>query len=150
MEKGEPQIDLVSSGMWMSETDGGFPEINVPAGPSGELRYPSYNAHDQGSGYPTRGALQSLLPPGRPGLPEHDAEEIIRQPGRHQRRVGEVASGTGQARYSAFIREFSTKGFPSLYVRGTSNAWGTTAMGKTGTVWSVPNIHFGSTGSERI
>lgn len=65
-------------------------------------------------------------------------------------RVGEVASGTGQARYSAFIREFSTKGFPSLYVRGTSNAWGTSAMVKTGTVWSVPNIHFGSTGSERF
>jgi beta-amylase len=34
-------------------------EINVSLGPSGELRYPSYNAHDTGSGYPTRGALQS-------------------------------------------------------------------------------------------
>ncbi len=34
-------------------------EINVSLGPSGELRYPSYNAHDQGSGYPTRGALQA-------------------------------------------------------------------------------------------
>ncbi len=34
-------------------------EINVSLGPSGELRYPSYNAHDVGTGYPTRGALQS-------------------------------------------------------------------------------------------
>jgi len=34
-------------------------EINVSLGPAGELRYPSYNSHDQGSGYPTRGALQS-------------------------------------------------------------------------------------------
>ena len=34
-------------------------EINVSLGPSGELRYPSYNAHDTGTGYPTRGALQS-------------------------------------------------------------------------------------------
>ena len=34
-------------------------EINVSLGPSGELRYPSYNNHDQGTGYPNRGALQS-------------------------------------------------------------------------------------------
>ncbi|MGZ3792762.1 MAG: family 14 glycosylhydrolase [Bdellovibrio sp.] len=36
-----------------------FLEINVSAGPAGELRYPSYNSHDKGTGYPTRGALQS-------------------------------------------------------------------------------------------
>ncbi len=34
-------------------------EINVSLGPSGELRYPSYNAHDTGTGYPTRGGLQA-------------------------------------------------------------------------------------------
>ncbi len=34
-------------------------EINVSLGPSGELRYPSYNSHDTGTGYPTRGGLQS-------------------------------------------------------------------------------------------
>lgn len=34
-------------------------EINISLGPSGELRYPSYNAHDTGTGYPTRGGLQS-------------------------------------------------------------------------------------------
>lgn len=33
-------------------------EINVSLGPAGELRYPSYNAHDKGTDYPTRGALQ--------------------------------------------------------------------------------------------
>jgi hypothetical protein len=33
-------------------------EINISCGPAGELRYPSYNGHDQGTGYPTRGALQ--------------------------------------------------------------------------------------------
>lgn len=33
-------------------------EINISAGPSGELRYPSYNAHDPNSGYPTKGFLQ--------------------------------------------------------------------------------------------
>ena len=31
-------------------------------GPSGELRYPSYNSHDTGTGYPTRGGLQSYSP----------------------------------------------------------------------------------------
>lgn len=35
-----------------------FQEINVSLGPAGELRYPSYNSHDSGSSYPTRGALQ--------------------------------------------------------------------------------------------
>ncbi len=34
-------------------------EINISLGPSGELRYPSYNSHDVGTGYPTRGGLQS-------------------------------------------------------------------------------------------
>lgn len=34
-------------------------EINISMGPAGELRYPSYNSHDSGSGYPTRGAFQS-------------------------------------------------------------------------------------------
>jgi hypothetical protein len=33
-------------------------EINVSLGPAGELRYPSYNSHDQGTGFPTRGAMQ--------------------------------------------------------------------------------------------
>ncbi|RFU19462.1 beta-amylase [Geodermatophilus marinus] len=37
-------------------------EVNVSLGPSGELRYPSYNQHDEGTGYPTRGALQSYSP----------------------------------------------------------------------------------------
>ncbi|MFY0405769.1 family 14 glycosylhydrolase [Solicola sp. PLA-1-18] len=37
-------------------------EVNVSLGPSGELRYPSYNAHDTGTGYPTRGALQAYSP----------------------------------------------------------------------------------------
>jgi hypothetical protein len=34
-------------------------EINISLGPAGELRYPSYNAHDRGAGYPTRGTLQA-------------------------------------------------------------------------------------------
>ena len=33
-------------------------EINVSLGPAGELRFPSYNAHDPGGGFPTRGTLQ--------------------------------------------------------------------------------------------
>ena len=37
-------------------------EINVSLGPAGELRYPSYNGHDSGTGYPTRGAMQSYSP----------------------------------------------------------------------------------------
>ena len=36
---------------WMTD------EINVSLGPAGELRYPSYNAHDWGD-YPNRGTLQ--------------------------------------------------------------------------------------------
>ena len=34
-------------------------EINISLGPAGELRYPSYNSHDKGTDYPTRGALQA-------------------------------------------------------------------------------------------
>jgi hypothetical protein len=33
-------------------------EVNVSLGPAGELRYPSYNSHDKGTDFPTRGALQ--------------------------------------------------------------------------------------------
>lgn len=33
-------------------------EVNISLGPSGEMRYPSYNSHDVGTGYPTRGAFQ--------------------------------------------------------------------------------------------
>jgi beta-amylase len=41
---------------------GNLQEINVSLGPAGELRYPSYNGHDSGTGYPTRGALQAYSP----------------------------------------------------------------------------------------
>lgn len=34
-------------------------EVNISLGPAGELRYPSYNSHDQGVGFPERGALQA-------------------------------------------------------------------------------------------
>lgn len=34
-------------------------EINVSLGPAGEARYPSYNQHDPGADYPSRGALQA-------------------------------------------------------------------------------------------
>lgn len=36
-------------------------EINISMGPAGELRYPSYNAHDWGD-YPNRGTLQCYSP----------------------------------------------------------------------------------------
>ncbi len=38
-------------------------EINISLGPSGELRYPSYNSHDTGTDCPTRGALQAYSKP---------------------------------------------------------------------------------------
>jgi len=37
-------------------------EVNISLGPAGELRYPSYNSHDQNAGYPTRGSLQMYGP----------------------------------------------------------------------------------------
>jgi beta-amylase len=40
-------------------------EINISMGPAGELRYPSYNSHDSGTGYPTRGAFQSYSHPAK-------------------------------------------------------------------------------------
>lgn len=41
-------------------------EINVSMGPAGELRYPSYNSHDNGlTGYPTRGGFQSYSNPAK-------------------------------------------------------------------------------------
>lgn len=42
-----------------ADKKGMFSEINVSLGTAGELRFPSYNSHDSGSGYPTRGALQA-------------------------------------------------------------------------------------------
>lgn len=44
-----------------SEYANDFIEINISCGPAGELRYPSYNAHDAGneySGFPNKGYLQ--------------------------------------------------------------------------------------------
>ncbi|MFT7562202.1 MAG: beta-amylase [Flavobacteriales bacterium] len=40
-------------------------EVNISMGPAGELRYPSYNSHDSGTGYPTRGAFQSYSEPAK-------------------------------------------------------------------------------------
>jgi beta-amylase len=38
-------------------------EISISGGPAGELRFPSYDAHDGGrAGWPTRGALQAYSP----------------------------------------------------------------------------------------
>ncbi len=36
-----------------------IPEVNISLGPAGEARYPSYNSHDQNTGWPYRGALQA-------------------------------------------------------------------------------------------
>ena len=65
-------------------------------------------------------------------------------------RIGEVAGGTGQARYSDFIRKYRSSVFPSLYVRGTNNNWGATAMSKSGTTWLLQNVTFGNTNTERF
>lgn len=43
-------------------------EINISLGPSGELRYPSYNQHDKGAVYPTRGAIQAYSTPAIAGF----------------------------------------------------------------------------------
>ncbi len=43
-----------------AEYAGSIQELNISMGPAGELRYPSYNSHDIGSGYPTRGAIQGF------------------------------------------------------------------------------------------
>jgi hypothetical protein len=41
-------------------------EINISMGPAGELRYPSYNAHDGAAcGFPTRGCFQAYSDPAR-------------------------------------------------------------------------------------
>jgi hypothetical protein len=41
-------------------------EINLSMGPAGELRYPSYNAHDGAAcGFPTRGCFQAYSDPAR-------------------------------------------------------------------------------------
>jgi hypothetical protein len=45
-------------------------EINVSLGPSGELRYPSYNQHDFGVNYPSRGAIQAYSIPAIEGFRE--------------------------------------------------------------------------------
>ena len=44
-------------------------EINISMGPAGELRYPSYNAHDGAvCGFPTRGCFQAYSGPARAGF----------------------------------------------------------------------------------
>ncbi len=45
---------------------GAMGEINLSMGSAGELRYPSYNSHDNGlTGYPTRGGFQSYSEPAK-------------------------------------------------------------------------------------
>lgn len=51
-----------------------FDELNVSMGPAGELRLPSYNQHDEGTNYPTRGAWQVY---GR--LPTIDFQQHLEQ-----------------------------------------------------------------------
>ncbi len=46
-------------------------EVNISLGPAGELRYPSYNSHDQHTGYPTRGALQAYSDLAQSSFKEH-------------------------------------------------------------------------------
>lgn len=48
-------------------------EVNLSLGPAGELRYPSYNAHDWGN-YPNRGTLQCYSP-----LARQDWQRWLRQ-----------------------------------------------------------------------
>jgi hypothetical protein len=60
-------------------------------------------------------------------------------------RIGEVAAGTGQTRYSNFIHKYK---IPSLHIRGSNNNWSNTAMSKNGTVWSLNNVAFGNTSNE--
>ncbi|ANE45328.1 hypothetical protein SY83_02140 [Paenibacillus swuensis] len=40
-------------------------KIYISMGPAGELRYPSYNSHDSGCGYPNRGCWQSFSTPAK-------------------------------------------------------------------------------------
>lgn len=59
-------------------------EINVSLGPAGELRFPSYNYHDNGSGWPTRGALQAYSELARQSwrdysLAKYGNEEAVKQ-----------------------------------------------------------------------
>lgn len=60
-------------------------EVNVSLGPAGELRYPSYNAHDPGHGYPTRGTLQSYGP-----LAEASFRRAMREKYGSVERIGEA------------------------------------------------------------
>lgn len=48
-------------------------EVNLSLGPAGELRYPSYNAHDWGN-YPNRGTLQCYSP-----LAEQDWRRYVKE-----------------------------------------------------------------------
>ncbi|MCC7530923.1 MAG: family 14 glycosylhydrolase [Candidatus Melainabacteria bacterium] len=59
-------------------------EINVSLGPAGELRFPSYNYHDNGSGWPTRGALQAYSELARQSwrqyaVEKYGSEEAVKQ-----------------------------------------------------------------------
>lgn len=68
-------------------------------------------------------------------------------------RVGEVASGTGAARYAQFIQKYRPAGssWNSLYVRGTHNGWGLgTPMTKSGDVWTATNVSFGTASNQRF
>mgnify|MGYP003589920667 CR=1 FL=1 len=93
-------------------------EVNLSLGPAGELRYPSYNAHDWGN-YPNRGTLQCYSP-----LARQDWQQWLRQRyrtpealnyafGSRYRRFDEVELPLADALfdnrqyiYSAWAREF--------------------------------------------
>lgn len=63
-------------------------------------------------------------------------------------RIGNVANDLGRSHYRKFIRDLRSPGFPSLYIRGTNNAWGVTNMTRSGTVWSLRKVHFDRTGNQ--
>jgi beta-amylase len=56
---GEYQEVMVEFQRHFSNKAAHISEVNISLGPAGELRYPSYNSHDSGAGYPTRGRLQA-------------------------------------------------------------------------------------------
>ena len=73
-------------------------EINISCGPTGELRYPSYNQHDQGSGFPSRGC--SSATEGSPRRISVAGHQEVREPRQGECGVGKPVEGPDRDRHA--------------------------------------------------
>ncbi len=83
-------------------------EINISMGPAGELRYPSYNSHDEGTGFPSRGGIQGLSTRALEAFADHVATQTDMTPSDDRALADHIATLKQQVLRLDFDTIFST------------------------------------------